>query len=104
MNILEQIEEQITNYVDPTYSEELSIIEKRLADAWEIYDYEHLAHNVPPGSELYHMGKFIDFAIEDFQYALMNLEKDPLMIDWPEDPLELDEEMTQQEEFYLNIL
>jgi hypothetical protein len=79
MNIVEQIKEQLENWVDPIYSEELSIIKKRLEEAWEIYDYEHLLRNVPIGSELYHMGKFIDFALEDFQFALDHLEEEELI-------------------------
>jgi hypothetical protein len=103
MNIVvEQIEEQLKNYVDPTYIEELSIIEKRLEKAWEIYDYYHKLYNVPASEELYHMGKMIDFAIDDFYWEEMMLDKQ--FIDWPEDPFDLNEEMTQQEEVYLNKL
>jgi hypothetical protein len=98
MNIVKQIEEQMKNNVDNTYNEELSIIKKRLDEAWEIYDHEHLINNIPPGSELYHMGKLMDLAIEYFQSDLGELEDQ--LIDWPEDPFELDEEMRQQEEYY----
>jgi hypothetical protein len=102
MNIVKKIEEQMTNNVDPSFNEELSIIQGKLAKAWEIYDAEHLAHNVPPGEELYHMGKFLDFAIDHYYYDLLEL--DDQFIDWAEDPVELDEEMREQEEYYSNLL
>jgi len=101
MNIVKKIEEQMTNNVDPSYNEKLSVIQGRIAKAWEIYDAEHLAYNVPPGEELWCMGKFIDFAIDDFYCDLIEL--DNQFIDWPEDLVELDEEMREQEEYYSNI-
>jgi hypothetical protein len=83
MDIVKQIEEQITNYVDPTYSEQLSIIEEYINYAYEFYD--------DAGWER---------AIEDCNDWLAMLEEQ--LIDWPEDPFELDEEMKQQEEFCSN--
>ena len=95
MKIVKQIEEQISSYFDPTYSEQLDEIQKELEEAWEYYDKAHLEYNVPPGSELYHAGKMIDFAIVNFQFDLMWLEEQ--LIDLPENPFELAEEMIQQE-------
>jgi|WetSurMetagenome_2_1015567.scaffolds.fasta_scaffold815244_1 hypothetical protein len=57
-----------------------------------------LDHNVPPVSELYNMGIFIDLALEYFRSDLGELEDQ--LIDWPENPFKLDEEMRQQEEYY----
>jgi hypothetical protein len=101
MDVLKQIEEQMKNNVDPSYNEDFRIIQERLAEAWKIYDDAHLAYNVPAGSELYHMGKFLDFAIDDFHFDLRDL--DEQFIDWPEDPYELAEEMRQQEEYRSNL-
>ena len=83
MNKVKQIEEQMTNYSDPTYSEQLSIIEEYIDYAYEFCN--------DAGWE---------WAIEYCNNWLAMLEEQ--LIDWPEDPFELDEEMKQQEEFCLN--
>jgi len=97
MKIVKQIEEQIS-YYDPTYSEQFEELKKGLDIAWEFYDKIHLENNIPPGKELYLPGRMLDLSIAYFQEDLMELEEQ--LVDFPEDPFELAEEMIQQEEFY----
>ena len=78
MKIVKQIEEQISNYFDPTYNEQLDEIHKQLEIEWELST-----------------SSITDWAVFNFEHNLMWLEEQ--LVDFPENPFELAEEMIQQE-------